>query len=433
MALQNPSSAPIDSIDTLNLQGHRNRRASVCIHALIPAQVDGRLKRCAPALAKADFRVTVIDVDHEDKHVRELEQADIRVKHITMPRWTQPFYKSSAKIPWLLFKVTRILLGILTVVKTPADIYHASDITALPACYLAARLRRKPLVYESYELPLVDQRLMRQPIIRSVSVWLLRRMLPYCSSVIMVSPPLVEEMQRLYGGPRATVIRNMPAYQIAPTSDRLRQVLGLDASTRIALYQGYVQPNRGLDVLVRAAKYLAPDTVIVVMGDGPSKAALQQLVAQEGMDDRVKLLPAAPYNELLSWTASADLGLNVLPPDFSISIRYCLPNKLFEYLMAGLPVLTSQLDAVVEVMRQYEVGQVVTSLHPAAVGEAINTMLADTEALAHMRANALAAATTLNWEVESQRLIRLYEDIENASRKPKRTLQSGEAHEARNS
>jgi glycosyltransferase involved in cell wall biosynthesis len=248
-------------------------------------------------------------------------------------------------------------------------------------------------------------------------------MLPYCSSIIIVSPPLVEEMQRRYGGPRADVIRSVPKYQVAPTSDRLRQTLGLSATTRIALYQGYVQPNRGLDLLVRSAKYLAPGNVIVVMGDGPSKAALQQLVAQEGVGDRIKLLPLVPYAELLSWTASADIGLNVLPPDYSPSIYYCLPNKLFEYLMAGLPVLTSRLPAVAEVIRQYDVGQVVDSLDPVTVAEAINALLADTEARARMRANALAAARdSLNWEIESQRLVQLYARIGAVGRRSEKAF-----------
>jgi len=422
MVLQNQTDTSIDSresVDSREPRDKRQRPPSVCIHVLIPAQTAGRLKRFAPTLAHAGYRVTVIDVDHGDSRVEVLDQAGVKVRHISLPRWTQSYYKSFAKIPWLLFKVTRILLGILAVIRTPADIYHADDITALPACYLAARLRRKPLVYESHELPLVDQRTTRQPIIHAVSVWLLRRMLPYCSSIIIVSPPLVEEMQRRYGGPRADVIRSVPKYQVAPTSDRLRQTLGLSATTRIALYQGYVQPNRGLDLLVRAAKHLAPDTVIVVMGDGPSKAALQELVTQESVGDRIKLLPLVPYAELLSWTASADIGLNVLPPDYSPSIYYCLPNKLFEYLMAGLPVLTSRLPAVVEVLRQYDVGQVVDSLDPVTVAEAINALLADTEARTRMRTNALAAARdSLNWEIESQRLVQLYARLGAVGRTP---------------
>jgi glycosyltransferase involved in cell wall biosynthesis len=423
MARQHPGSASIDPgnpLDTSNQHERPQRKPSVLIHVLLPAQIAGRLKRFAPTLAEAGYRVSVIDVDHGDSRVSVLEQASIPVRHITLPRWTQTFYKSQSKIPWLLFKIARILLSILLVVRTRADIYHADDITALPACYLAARLRRKPLVYESHELPLVDQRTTRQPIIHAVSVWLLRRMLPRCSAIIIVSPPLVEEMQRRYGGPRAVVIRSVPKHQVAPTSDRLHQELGLGPATRIALYQGYVQPNRGLDLLVRAAKHLAPDTVIAIMGDGPSKPMLERLIADEGVGDRVRLLPAAPYAELLTWTASATIGLNVLPPDYSPSIYYCLPNKLFEYMMAGLPVLTSPLPAVVDVLRQYDAGQVVDTLKPAAVAQAINVMLADTEALTRMRANALAATReTLNWEVESQRLVSLYEQIERTSRTSK--------------
>ena len=89
----------------------------------------------------------------------------------------------------------------------------------------------------------------------------------------------------------------------------------------------------------------------------------------------------------------------------------CLDNKLFEYLMAGLPILTSELDAVVEVIKAYDVGQVASSLTPEDIGIAINTMLADRSSLVRMRTNALLAAQDCCWEKESRKLIRLYKDI----------------------
>jgi glycosyltransferase involved in cell wall biosynthesis len=203
----------------------------------------------------------------------------------------------------------------------------------------------------------------------------------------------------------------VPPYRQVPTSDRLRLSLGLAPDVRIALYQGNIQPDRELERLVLAAPYLEPKTVIVLMGKGfrgvPER--LQELIDRLGVAERVKIIPPVPYDELLDWTASADIGLTIFSPSYSLSIRYTLPNKLFEYLMAGLPVLSLQLDAIAEVIRTYDVGLVLSTLDPAAIGAGINTLLADPKALAHMRERALEVARReFNWQKESPRLIHLY-------------------------
>ena len=147
------------------------------------------------------------------------------------------------------------------------------------------------------------------------------------------------------------------------------------------------------------------------MGTEAMLSDLRSLIASEKVADRIKILPPVPYDELLDWTASADIGLNVLPPDYSLSIRWCLPNKLFEYLMAGLPVLTSELDAVVAVVKANDVGWVLSSLAPVDVGGAINSVLVDRVALERMRCHALRAAQSYCWENERQHYIRLYQEI----------------------
>jgi glycosyltransferase involved in cell wall biosynthesis len=89
-----------------------------------------------------------------------------------------------------------------------------------------------------------------------------------------------------------------------------------------------------------------------------------------------------------------------------------LPNKIFEYIMAGLPILSSQVDTVTEVLKTYAVGQILPSFAPDEIGEAINALLADRVALERMRRNALAASQQdLNWEKEGQQLIQLYQSI----------------------
>jgi glycosyltransferase involved in cell wall biosynthesis len=192
-------------------------------------------------------------------------------------------------------------------------------------------------------------------------------------------------------------------------SDLLRRHFGLPPDTRIALYQGYFHANRSLDVLVRTAQFLAPGSVIVLLGEGSYRAMVEALIAELRVEDRIKIKDYVPHHELLAWTASADLGLSVFSRDVSISTRYCLPNKLFEYLMAGLPILTTPLDAVVELVRRYEVGWEIESMEPEVVAKVMNEMLAHPAELARMRANALAACENeLRWDMEKRALVNLY-------------------------
>ncbi len=383
----------------------------VCMHVLGTARTDARVMREATALAKEGYSVSIVDVESDRTHPVEEEIRGIRVKHIMMPSW----FVSTRFKPWFLAKATWMLIcGILRLIRTPADIYHAHDEQALPACYIVARLRHKLLIFDAHEFPFSEKSVTRWRRLHALAVSLVARMAPYCRGIITVSQPIAQEIHRLYRGPEVTVIRNIPMYRTVQRTDRLREYLGLSPETRIALYQGNLKHDRELDRLIRAAVFLERDIVIVMMGKGSKEtlSELQMLIANEGVGDRVKIIPPVPYEELLDWTASADIGLIIYSQDYSPNVRMCLPNKFFEYLMAGLPILSSQLDVVADISRTYDVGQVVSSLTPADIAAAINTMLADPVALDRMRLNALESAQRVfNWEKELQQLIHLYDDI----------------------
>jgi glycosyltransferase involved in cell wall biosynthesis len=387
----------------------------VCMHVLVRASTDTRVMRAATALVKADCAVTVVDIEDEVNHRSEEDIRGVCMKHVKVSR----SFLSTRFDKWIPVGLAQLFVrSTLRVIQTPGDIYYAHDVSALPACYIASRLRHKPIIFDAHEMPLFERPLSemgrsRRWLHKLLGV-LLAHIVPQCAGIITVSPPIVEEIRRRYGVPEVALIRNIPEYRAVPKSNRLRQYLGLKPEVRIALYQGNLQPNRGLDGLVRAAAFLEQDIVIVMMGEniGTTQAQLEALIVTEGVADRVTILPAVPYAELLDWIASANIGLNVASPDYSLNVRYFLPNKLFEYLMAGLPVLTSPLEAIVDVVKTYDVGQVLPSLDPADIGEAINRMLEDTAGLARQRSNALEAARNeFYWEKESLRLIHLCQGI----------------------
>jgi glycosyltransferase involved in cell wall biosynthesis len=384
----------------------------VCMHVLAAARNDRRVMREALALVEAGYAVSIVDVEGQRNQPVEEVFHGVCVKHILMPN----SFMATRFTRWALFRAAQLLLlGALRLIQTPADIYHAHDVAGLPACYIAARLRHKLLIFDAHERPLDELSNGFFHRIEALLAYLLAHLVSRCVGIITVSPPILEELRSHYRVPMVSLVRNVLPYRIVPKSDRLRQLLGLGPEVRIALYQGYLQPlDRGLETLIRSAAFLEPNIVIVMMGKGYGtiQSEYEALIASEGVADRVKIIAPVPYEELLDWTASADMGLIVYPPDFSLNVRLCLPNKLFEYMMAGLPVLASQLDAVADIIKTYDVGQIVPSLAPTDVGAAINTMLADPDALVHLRCNALAAAQRdLCWEKESQQLIHFYHDI----------------------
>lgn len=383
----------------------------VCMHVLEKVRTDMRVMREATALVEAGCSVTILDVEGERSVPAEENMRGVCVQHMIRASW----FVSARFKPWFLVKfMTMIIWGTFRLLRLPADVYHAQDQRALPACFLAALIRRKPLVFDAHELPLSDAGLRRWSRLHALAVRFLAHMLPRCAGIITVSAPIAQEICERYRVPEVSLVRNVPVYRAVAKSDRLQHYLGIGPDVRIALYQGGFQANRGLDTLIRAAAFLGQNDLIVLLGDGPQEtlSQLEALIASEGVTDRIKILPAVPYEELLDWTASAHIGLNILPPDYSLSIRWCLPNKLFEYLMAGLPVLSSELDAVKEVIKTYNVGQVVSSLAPADVGAAITAMLADPVALAEMSSHALdAARQEFCWEKEKLRLLQFYQNI----------------------
>ncbi len=383
----------------------------VCLHILTRTRSDVRASRTATTLVQAGSAVSIVDVESaaaRPRHAR-VQLDNVVIRHVILPGW----YVPTRFKPWFLVKQIRLSLHCaIEMLRTHADIYHACEVGSLPACYIAARLQGKPLIFDPYDLPLDYPWLARWRILHALAARLLRAMLPYCAGIIVTSAPEGRELQRRFGGPVPALVRNIPPYQVPVPSQRLHERLRLRPHTRIALYQGHMKEDRSLETLVHAARFLAPDIAIVMLGDGPRRPHLEALIAQEEVGDRVYLLPAVPNSELLAWTAAADLGLILYPPDYSMNRRICLPNKLFEYLMAGLPVLTAPLEAIVEVAQTYDVGAVVHSVEPQAVGQAISALLADEAALSRMRRNALAAcARELRWEVEQERLIALYADV----------------------
>jgi glycosyltransferase involved in cell wall biosynthesis len=147
-----------------------------------------------------------------------------------------------------------------------------------------------------------------------------------------------------------------------------------------------------------------------LIGGGELESDLRGMVSEHQMEDMIDFIPYIETNRLVSTAAQADIGIVLFEPT-SVNYAHALPNKFFEYLMAGLPVLASNIDTFEEYINKYQVGVTVNPLDKDAIRSAIQRMTSDDEQLAQWGRNASRAAEKLNWEMESEKLLDIYKEV----------------------
>ncbi|TDA95497.1 glycosyltransferase [Halomonas marinisediminis] len=296
-------------------------------------------------------------------------------------------------------------LAIQLVRSRPAAI-HAHDVNVLPTAWLAAKLARVPLIYDAHEIS-TDREGYKA--FRGMVGWLEKRIMPKVAGTITTTDARAKFFARAYGIPRPLVLQNRPRLLKVEGSNRIREELGLSEPWPIVLYQGGLQPGRGLPKLVEVAKQV-PEAYFVFIGGGRQTAELHQLAADLGLTDRVHFISTVPLAELPSYTASADIG--VQPIENTCLNHFTTDsNKLFEYVIAGLPVVASQLPEISKVVRHHDLGLLVPPGDTEALADAIRTLVQDAGMRKHYQANAEKAAQSLNWETQEASLLELYHRV----------------------
>jgi glycosyltransferase involved in cell wall biosynthesis len=373
--------------------------------------VDPRVEREARALAGHGFRVRVICPQWSP--VTPLPDWGPGVTFRILPRHA---HRYSMFFPWIFSpSLYRAALA------EPAWAYHAHDLdTALPAL-LAAAKRRVPCVCDfhewysenvSYDAILATYRPHRwykRLLYRAVERLAVRS----ASRVVTVCDSIGKALEGRYQSPRkVAVIRNIPPITASdphrPASD-LRARLGIPAQQPVVLYQGGVGPSRNLEPVVRAMA-LVPDAALVIRGPGveQSAPAYMRLAAAVGCADRVFCLPAVPSARVVAEARSADLGLWTLLADVGLNFKYALPNKVFEYLAAGLPLLAADLPEVRRLVEEYGIGLCFDPDKPRSIAGAVNRFVQDEGFLRDCRANIAGALDDLRADREWGKLADLY-------------------------
>jgi glycosyltransferase involved in cell wall biosynthesis len=267
-----------------------------------------------------------------------------------------------------------------------------------------------PVVYDARDIYTEARNIARLPgPLRRLFARIERGWAHRADRVITVNDPYADELARRLRVERPLVVLNCSLRREPPATrpDRLREALGLPGDRRIVLYHGGLTRDRGIEELIAAIPDV-PDAQLVLLGYGDLETDLRRRAADPATDGRISLLPAVPPAELIDWVASADIVAMPIQPT-TLNHRLTTPNKLFEAIAAGVPVVASDLPGMAPIIRATGCGVVVDPTDPMAIATAIREVLDGTPERRQALADGIRAAQDeYHWERQMERLLAEY-------------------------
>ena len=273
----------------------------------------------------------------------------------------------------------------------------SNDLDTLPACFFASKLKKTNLVYDSHELFSEGPELQGRKFVQNFWRKLEDFFLPRIKNAYTVSQSIVAFYNTKYQN-NMGLIRNIPL-----KNDILKEeIVHFPTTNRTILYQGVLNPGRGIKPMIAALKYI-DNLDLIIIGYGKVEEELKAFVIDEKMTERVHFLGRIERDKLFNYTKKATLGM-VLEEPLGLSFQYALPNKLFDYIHAEIPIIAGNLPEITRIIKQYNVGILVADYEPKTIAKAINALLADTALLSEIKENQQKAKEVLCWESECKKL-----------------------------
>ena len=350
---------------------------------------DQRVNKTCNTLVALGFEVLL--VGRVKRHSLPLLSRNYRMKRMKLLFEKGPLFYAEFNIRLFLFLLLK-----------NADLLFSNDLDTLLPNFLIHKIKRIPIVYDSHEYFTETPELVNRKFVQGVWKWIELKIFPRLPDIITVNESIAGLFMEKYGK-RVNVVRNIPETKII-LINKPRRELGLPEDVPLVLLQGAgINIQRGAEELVEAMQFLNRVKLLII-GGGDVIDALKARAKWLKLDERILFLPKMPFEELFNYTRHASIGLTI-DKDTNINYRFSLPNKLFDYIHAGVPVLASPLVEIKKIIDEYEVGETIESHEPVYLAEKIGKMLADTSRLEFYRQNCIKAAGVLNWENEQKVLI----------------------------
>jgi len=359
---------------------------------------DQRVQKIAEVVSNLDCDVTIIG-----RRLGSCCDGD------TIPFMTKRF-RMIFKKGFLFYKFFNIRLFFFLLFYK-SDLLVANDLDTLLSNYLVSKLKRIPMVYDSHEYFTGVPEIQDRPFVKWVWKTIEKKIFPHLKYIMTVSNSIALQYENEYGI-RPTVIRNcsrasssIPGYT--------REELGINKESLLLIFQGAgINVDRGGEELIEALGN-TEGVFLLIVGSGDVLPVLKEKVNQLNISDRVRFIPKLQWKELIRYTKSADAGLS-LDKNTNLNYRFSLPNKLFDYISAGIPVIAGNLPEVRNIIEENDCGVIVPVITSEEISNTLKRLRDDKDYLNKLRTNSVIASKKLNWENESKKVTDFYKDVINA-------------------
>jgi glycosyltransferase involved in cell wall biosynthesis len=383
-------------------------RKQIAVTVISDLVTDYRVHKICQTLHQDGYGVLLIG-SHRKKSL-DLKSREYRTERLNLWFGRTALFYAEFNIR-LFFRLLRV----------KADIYLGNDLDVMPATSLIARLKKKPLVYDSHEYFLGMAGLEQKPLRRSIWKFIETRLFSDLKYMYTVSEPIGDLYKKEYHQ-KLFIVRNLPLKnpacpEISP--DEAEWVEAIDRkipeNKNLLILQGAgINESRGAEELVYSMLYLDPHFHLLIIGGGDIFGKLKKMIDENQLHEKVTLVPKVPFALLGHFTRKADLGLSIDKPSV-LNHKYSLPNKLFEYLHAGVPVLASRLTEQEKIIRQYDVGGFIEDHQPVHIAQKIKEIFGNPVLLQKWKNNTGLVRDELNWENESKIVLEIFKQVERDS------------------
>jgi glycosyltransferase involved in cell wall biosynthesis len=366
---------------------------------------DSRVEKQAMALASAGYDLTVFGLwdkgllEEESKEGFNVTRMKIFSSFLTGPlgRFIR-FIEFTCKVSWRIKEM---------------DVVHCHDYHPLPATLLAKFFFRSNfrIIYDAHEYE--SQKLGLGKTSR-VAIRVLEKLSShFVDGFITVSNSIMEAYEKLFSPIPRTLILNCPHKWKKSSKNLFREKLNIADKSLVCLYQGGFMPGRAISIMLEAFEGLQATIVDFVFMGYPASTQISRdtfslILKKTEKSKNIHLHEPVSSNSLQDYTISADVGLCLIE-DYCLSYRFCLPNKFFEYAMAGLPILVSDLPEMRKLVEEYDCGVVCESITPDGIVNGLKKLLS--RDLLKLGKNSRKMAEDHSWEVQEEKLLRLYDKV----------------------
>ncbi len=371
------------------------QKQKVIVSVINDLVTDQRVARTCSVLQEMNYEVLL--VGREQKRSQPLQKREYECKRMKLLFEQGPQF-------YLFFNI-RLFFVLLF---NKADVLFANDLDTLLPNYLVSKLKGIKLVYDSHEIfcevPELQANPSKKRIWEKLEDWIVPK-LKYC---ITVNQSIAKYFTDKYKTP-FIFVRNIPNY---PKIENLktRSDLNLPIGKKIVILQGAgINVQRGAEELVEAFKYLDENYLLLIIGSGDVIGQLKENAMQLNLKDKIRFIGKMPASELRHYTSNANLGVTI-DKDTNMNYHFSLPNKVFDYMHAGIPVLATRLPEIENVVSGNNIGVFIDNHDPKHIAEKIDSFLKSDQYFI-CKSNTHIAAAQFNWPTEKQKLINLLHEL----------------------